>query len=141
MTNVLIDTEYDEYSVWIYCLWTVTNVYNCIYLEMWWLCLYFYYCQCHVNVLILHLFQEGEENFIRSEQYVLSNLLYHHCLAVNSHNVRRSIDGLVLKFSIHGQHHRAQQLQNLTSKFLASPFFKDHDEVRICYADGLVFLL
>ncbi|XP_063606655.1 gamma-tubulin complex component 5-like [Penaeus indicus] len=83
--------------------------------------------------LITHVlgFEEGEENFIRSEQYVLSNLLYHHCLAVNSHNVRRSVDGLVLKFSIHGQHHRAQQLQNLTSKFLASPFFKDHDELDI----------
>ncbi|XP_027211363.2 gamma-tubulin complex component 5 [Penaeus vannamei] len=83
--------------------------------------------------LINHVlgFEEGEENFIRSEQYVLSNLLYHHCLAVNSHNVRRSIDGLVLKFSIHGQHHRSQQLQNLTSKFLASPFFKDHDELDI----------
>lgn len=85
--------------------------------------------------------QEGEENFIRSEQYVLSNLLYHHCLAVNSHNVRRSIDGLVLKFSIHGQHHRAQQLQNLTSKFLASPFFKDHDEVRIYYVGFIVMFV
>nr|XP_045606882.1 gamma-tubulin complex component 5-like [Procambarus clarkii] len=78
--------------------------------------------------LVTHVlgFQEGEENFIRSEQFVLSNLLYHHCLAVNSHAVRRSIDGLALKFTIHGQHHRAQQLMSLTSEFLSSPLFKDH---------------
>ncbi|KAG7171532.1 Gamma-tubulin complex component 5-like [Homarus americanus] len=78
--------------------------------------------------LITHVlgFQEGEENFVRSEQFVLSNLLYHHCLAVNSHAVRRSIEGIALKFTIHGQHHRAQLLTSLTSEFLASPLFKDH---------------
>ncbi|XP_069937273.1 gamma-tubulin complex component 5 isoform X3 [Cherax quadricarinatus] len=78
--------------------------------------------------LITHVlgFQEGEENFVRSEQFVLSNLLYHHCLAVNSHAVRRSVEGLALKFTIHGQHHRAQQLTSLTSNFLASPLFQDH---------------
>ncbi|XP_071532789.1 gamma-tubulin complex component 5 [Panulirus ornatus] len=83
--------------------------------------------------LITHVlgFQEGEENFVRSEQFVLSNLLYHHCLAVNSHAIRRSIEGLALKFTIHGQHHRAQQLTSLTSKFLASPLFKDHFETDI----------
>lgn len=90
---------------------------------------------------MFYFFQENEENFIRSEQYVLSNLLYHHCLAVNSHNVRRSIDGLVLKFNVHGQHHRSQQLQSLTSRFVASPFFKDHDEVMITFRrNGCVLL-
>ncbi|XP_042217132.1 gamma-tubulin complex component 5-like isoform X2 [Homarus americanus] len=74
----------------------------------------------------LRLRSEGEENFVRSEQFVLSNLLYHHCLAVNSHAVRRSIEGIALKFTIHGQHHRAQLLTSLTSEFLASPLFKDH---------------
>ncbi|XP_045119977.1 gamma-tubulin complex component 5-like [Portunus trituberculatus] len=80
--------------------------------------------------LITHLlgFKEDEENFIRSEQFVLSNLLYHHCLAVNSHAVRRSIDGLALKFTIHGQHQRASRLKDLTQKFVASPIFKDHHE-------------
>lgn len=80
--------------------------------------------------LITHLlgFKEDEENFIRSEQFVLSNLLYHHCLAVNSHAVRRSIDGLALKFTVHGQHQRAARLKDLTHKFLASPIFKDHHE-------------
>lgn len=80
--------------------------------------------------LITHVlgFKENEENFIRSEQFVLSNLLYHHCLAVNSHAVRRSIDGLALKFTIHGQHQRAARLKTLTAKFLASPLFKGHYE-------------
>ncbi|KAK3856096.1 hypothetical protein Pcinc_037542 [Petrolisthes cinctipes] len=76
-------------------------------------------------------FQEGEENFVRSEQYVLSNLLYHHCLDVNSHAVRRSMDGLALKFTIHGQHSRAKRLTSLATKFLASPLFKDHSEADI----------
>lgn len=83
--------------------------------------------------LITHVmgFQEDEENFVRSEQFVLSNLLYHHCLAVNSHAVRRSIDGLSLKFTIHGQQNRAQKLSSLTSRFLASSLFKDHYETDI----------
>lgn len=66
---------------------------------------------------------------MRSEQFVLSNLLYHHCLDVNSHAVRRSVDGLVLKFTVHGQHSRAKRLTSLVKKFLASPLFKDHSEV------------
>ncbi|XP_068217820.1 gamma-tubulin complex component 5-like [Palaemon carinicauda] len=83
--------------------------------------------------LITHVlgFKEDEENFVRSEQYVLSNLLYHHCLAVNSHAVRRSIDGLCLKFSVHGQASRSQKLKELTSKFLQSSLFKDHYETDI----------
>ncbi|XP_076034078.1 gamma-tubulin complex component 5 isoform X2 [Oratosquilla oratoria] len=78
--------------------------------------------------LITHLsgFKEDEENFFRCEQYVLSNLLYHHCLDVNSHAVRRSLDGLILKFCVHGQHNRAENLKKLTQRFLKSPFFKDH---------------
>lgn len=80
--------------------------------------------------LITHVlgFKEGEENFVRSEQFVLSNLLYHHCLAVNSHAVRRSLDGLALKFTVHGQHQRTARLKTLVAKFLALPFFKDHYE-------------
>ncbi|XP_066974423.1 gamma-tubulin complex component 5-like isoform X1 [Macrobrachium rosenbergii] len=83
--------------------------------------------------LITHVlgFEEDEENFVRSEQFVLSNLLYHHCLAVNSHAVRRSIDGLCLKFTVHGQANRAQKLTELTSKFLQSSLFKDHYETDI----------
>ncbi|CAL4212073.1 unnamed protein product, partial [Meganyctiphanes norvegica] len=86
--------------------------------------------------LIKHMlgFEEEEENFIRSEQYIISNLLYHNYTAVNRHAVQRSIKGLELKFEIHGQKDRSENLKNLIDKFTSSSCFKDHPEVDVEWA-------
>ena len=52
--------------------------------------------------------------------------------AVNSHSVKRSIDGLILKFDIHAQSSRSRKLKELIKNFQDSPIFTDHEEVCDC---------
>lgn len=95
--------------------------------------------------LIKHMLgfeEEGSENYVRSEQYIMSNLLYHNYTAVNRHAIQRSIKGLELKFDIHGQKDRSDKLKTLIDKFTSSSCFKDHPEVDIEWAIiSLVLLL
>ena len=73
--------------------------------------------------------QEGEENFELCERYALSNLWHHRFLSVDSHAVRRSVDGVITKFEIHGHRDSSIKLRQLIDTFLASDVFKDHPQV------------
>lgn len=75
------------------------------------------------------MLQQSEDNFKASERFILSNLLHHRFLSVDANAVRRSVEGMVLKFQIHGLSDRGQQLKSLVNEFLQSCNFKDHGTV------------
>ncbi|XP_034243482.1 gamma-tubulin complex component 5-like [Thrips palmi] len=86
-----------------------------------------------VRALIRNLtgFEENDDNFKASERFILSNLLHHRFLSVDANAVRRSIEGMVLKFQVHGLSDRGQQLHSLVNQFLQSCHFKGHETVDI----------
>ncbi|KAI0207330.1 Gamma-tubulin complex component 5 [Lamellibrachia satsuma] len=63
---------------------------------------------------------EDEENFDRCLQYAMSNFKYHRFLDVNSHKMKRDMEGLRVKFLIHSLEATASAFQTLTEKFLAA---------------------
>lgn len=73
--------------------------------------------------------QEGEENFDLCERFALSNLWHHHFLSVDSHAVRRAVDGIVTKFEVHGHLDTARKLRELVTVFVNSEVFCDHPQV------------
>jgi hypothetical protein len=48
---------------------------------------------------------------------------------VDSHAVRRVVDGIVTKFEVHGHFDIAQKLRELVSQFVNSKVFHDHPQV------------
>ncbi|KAB7499510.1 Gamma-tubulin complex component 5, partial [Armadillidium nasatum] len=74
---------------------------------------------------ILGLTDEDDENFTASMDFVMSNLLYHHYLDVNSHTVQRSLEGVSFKMTVHGHQKKAEQLQTLIKKFLSLPVIEE----------------
>ncbi|KDR22561.1 gamma-tubulin complex component 5 [Zootermopsis nevadensis] len=86
-----------------------------------------------VRNLIIQLtkFHEGEENFDLCERFLLSNLWHHRFLSVDSHAVRRSVDGLVTKFEVHGHLDIARKLRELVTTFLSHEVFCDHPQYDI----------
>lgn len=86
-----------------------------------------------VHALIRNLtgFEENDDNFKATERFVLSNLLHHRFLSVDANAVRRSVEGMVLKFQIHGLSEKGQQLESLVNEFLQRCSFKDHRTVDI----------
>jgi hypothetical protein len=55
---------------------------------------------------------------------------------VDSHAVRRSFDGLVTKFEVHGHLDAARKLRELVTTFLSYEVFHDHPQVR-CLQDKI----
>ncbi|KAJ1527018.1 hypothetical protein ONE63_008562 [Megalurothrips usitatus] len=86
-----------------------------------------------VQALIKSLtgFEENQENFKACERFILSNLLYHRYMSVDGHAVRRSTEGMVMKFQVHGLFQRGQDLDSLVKQFIACPDFKDFSTVDI----------
>ena len=62
----------------------------------------------------------------------MSNLLYHHCLDVNSYNIKRSLEGIILKLSVHGHQHASDKLSKLTESLDSASIFKDEASLN-CY--------
>jgi len=77
------------------------------------------------------VFQENEDNFKACERYFLSNIIHHRYLSVDSHALRRSIDGVVCKLRFHGLFAKADKLDELVKAFLASKDYKDHPTVSL----------
>lgn len=86
-----------------------------------------------VQALIKNLtgFEETQENFKACERFLMSNVIHHRYLSVDGHAVRRSVEGMVTKFHVHGLSDRGQELDSLIKEFLASSDFKDHSTVDI----------
>jgi len=63
------------------------------------------------------------------ERFALSNLWHHQFLSVDSHAVRRAVDGIVTKFEVHGHLDAAQKLRELVTVFVSSKVFCDHPQV------------
>jgi hypothetical protein len=70
---------------------------------------------------------------------VLSNLWHHRLLSVDSHAVRRSIDGMVRKFEVHGHLDIARNFRELVTVFLNSKVFHNHPQVSCCRVRCLTF--
>lgn len=81
-----------------------------------------------VKALIRNLtdFENGQENFKACERFVMSNLLHHNHISVNKHAVRRSMDGMVTKFIVHGLSDQGQALETYVREFVATAAFRDH---------------
>ena len=60
---------------------------------------------------------ENEENFDICERFCLSNLLYHKFLDPNENKIRRTLEGVQQKFSIHAQPEKAKYLEDLVNKY------------------------
>ncbi|XP_069685486.1 gamma-tubulin complex component 5 [Periplaneta americana] len=82
-------------------------------------------------ITLLTNFHEGEENFKLCERYALSNLWHHRFLSVDSHAVRRSMDGMITKFEVHGHLDTSRKLKELVSVFLNNDIFHDHPQYDI----------
>ena len=63
----------------------------------------------------------------------MSNLLHHRYLSVDGHAIRRSLEGIVTKFYVHGLLNQAQELGDLVQKFLTSCDFKGHGTVSLFF--------
>lgn len=65
-----------------------------------------------ILLFFFHFLQENDENFALCETYALARINNHRYLSVNSHEIRRRIDGLAERFMAdnytkYGQHFRA----------------------------------
>lgn len=65
-------------------------------------------------------FEEDDENFEICLNFTLSNFLHHRFLEVNSHQVRRTVDGLCEKFTIQSHYEKAEALHTLSSSLFES---------------------
>ncbi|XP_046671949.1 gamma-tubulin complex component 5 [Homalodisca vitripennis] len=75
-----------------------------------------------VEGLIKHLtgFEEDSRNYQEVAKFAYSNIIYHNFATVDITAVKRSIEGIVEKFKIHGLNSRGKRLQELVDKYVAS---------------------
>ncbi|XP_074656293.1 gamma-tubulin complex component 5-like [Tubulanus polymorphus] len=71
-------------------------------------------------------FRDRDENFQICLNFVLSNFKYHRFLEVDSHKVRRNLDGVHEKFQIYSQHEKAFEYKRLVQLFLSTPAFAEN---------------
>eukprot|EP00794_Sanderia_malayensis_P012067 gene12067-13311_t len=86
-------------------------------------------------------FEQGTDNFKLSLEFAVSNFRFNKFLDVNSFDVKRQLDGLSRKFSVHCQYDKAWHLNDLKEKFLSSPFSATHHTDNTEEHHGILSLL
>ena len=71
-------------------------------------------------------FEESDENHQICMDYLLSNFKHHRFLDVDKHKVKRSLDGIQEKFTIHSQDVKAEAFKTLVDEYIQ--FAKCNDE-------------
>lgn len=80
----------------------------------------------------MHVFlQENDENFKLCETYAFSRIASHRFLSVNSHEVRRRIDGIAERFMADNYTQYGERLKELVQKFVNDPLCTNHYEYDI----------
>lgn len=85
-------------------------------------------------------YQTDDENFNLCLQYAESKIVTHRNLSVNSHEVRRRIDGLAERFVASNYTSYANRLKELCNSFVADPLCNNHYETDVQWS-VLHFLL
>lgn len=83
------------------------------------------------DFLFVSFVQESDPNFKIGVDYTLSNIINTKYASVNSHEVRRQINGLAERFEISNFKEYGERLKELCSSFCAHPLCKDHPETDI----------
>ncbi|XP_031634279.1 gamma-tubulin complex component 5-like isoform X2 [Contarinia nasturtii] len=85
-------------------------------------------------------FNENDENFKLCETYAFSRVASHRFLSVNSHEVRRRIDGVAERFMADNYTQYGERLKHLVQEFVNDPLCTNHYEYDIQWS-LLQFLL
>lgn len=75
--------------------------------------------------------QEDDENFALCENYAYSKIGYHRYLSVNSHEVRRRIDGLAERFMAANLTQYGERLKELCNTLINDEVCSEHYEIDI----------
>lgn len=84
--------------------------------------------------------QEDDENFKLCENYAFSRITNHRFLSVNSHEVRRRIDGVAERFMADNYTQHGERFKKLVQQFVTDPICTNHEEYDIQWS-VLHFLL
>lgn len=82
---------------------------------------------------MLHVLQESDPNYKVCVDFALSNINNSKYMSVNSHEIRRQINGLAERFEILNYKRYGDQLKELCKSFCFHPICKDHCETDIEY--------
>lgn len=85
-------------------------------------------------------FQENDENFKLCETYAFNRIASHRFLSVNSHEVRRRIDGIAERFMFDNYTQYGERLKELAQDFVNDPLCIAHYEYDIQWS-LLLFLM
>lgn len=75
--------------------------------------------------------QENDENFQLCETYAFSRVAIHRFLSVNSHEVRRRIDGIAERFMAANYTQYGEKLKELAQEFVTDPLCTNHYELDV----------
>lgn len=75
--------------------------------------------------------QEKDENFKLCETYAFSRVAIHRFLSVNSHEVRRRIDGIAERFMADNYTQYGEKLKELAQEFVIDPLCTNHYELDV----------
>lgn len=75
--------------------------------------------------------QEGEENFNLCLEYAESKIATHRNLSVNSHEIRRRINGLAERFTISNYPRYADRLKEMCNNLITDPLCTEHYETDV----------
>lgn len=80
---------------------------------------------------VIKIQQESDENFHLCEQFALAKISNHRFLSVNSHEIRRRIDGLVERFTAANYVKFGIRFRELCDALINDPLCNDHYETDI----------
>uniref|UniRef100_A0A1B6LZE0 Gamma-tubulin complex component n=1 Tax=Graphocephala atropunctata TaxID=36148 RepID=A0A1B6LZE0_9HEMI len=75
-----------------------------------------------IEGLIKHLtgFEEDNRNYQEVAKFAYSNIIHHNYVTVDVIAVKKSVDGIIEKFKIHGLNHRGKRLKELVDRYVSS---------------------
>lgn len=88
------------------------------------------FCQ-FLELFYFHFLQENDENFALCESYALARIFNHRYLSVNSHEIRRRIDGLAERFMADNYTKYGERFRELCDSLIDDPLCVDHYEYDI----------
>lgn len=75
--------------------------------------------------------QEDDENYKLCETYAFNRLASHKFLSVNSHEVRRRIEGISERFMADNYTQHGEKLKELVNEFVTNPLCTNHYELDV----------
>lgn len=85
----------------------------------------------HIVLFPYSFHQDDDENFKLCETYAFNRIVTHKFLSVNSHEVRRRIEGIAERFMADNYTQHGEKLKELVKEFVANPLCTNHYELDV----------